>query len=137
MEAPGISIKAEVPGPAMGLNVVDLELIHVYSTSTYATLSQSPTVRGFWRHTVPRLGLEHGYVIREILAIAALHLSHHRPDQREHYMSIALMHHREATQEAMALLKELAGNNTTGLFVFSVLTVLIGMTCRFCQARRC
>ncbi|KAH7020503.1 hypothetical protein EDB80DRAFT_882537 [Ilyonectria destructans] len=121
----------ESPRPTIsstgGINLVDLELFHIYSTSTYSTLSMCSTPRDFWRITVPRLAIQNRYLMGEILALAALHLVYHRPEQRHQYLLTALTHHQAASQEAMELLKNVTMENAAGLFVFSSLTIVIGM----------
>ncbi|KAI6758550.1 hypothetical protein HG530_010790 [Fusarium avenaceum] len=108
-----------------GINLVDLELFHTYSTSTYATLFTCSALRDFWRINVPRLAIQDDYLMGEILALAALHLAHHRPDQRQQYLSVALTHHQAASQKAMELLKNINPENAEALFLFSSLTTVV------------
>jgi hypothetical protein len=119
-------LKPTISSARDGLNLQDLELFYVWSTSTCASLSLSPVVRDFWRITVPRLALESEYLMREIFALSALHLAHHRPEQRGHYMSIALSHHQVASKEAIKLLEDVTEESAAGLFIFSAFTILIG-----------
>ncbi|KAH6973060.1 hypothetical protein BKA56DRAFT_635020 [Ilyonectria sp. MPI-CAGE-AT-0026] len=63
----------------------------------------------------------------EVLALAALQLAYHRPEQRRQYLSTALTHHQAASQEAMELLKNVTLENSAGLFIFSALTIVIEM----------
>ncbi|WKT45394.1 hypothetical protein QSH57_010247 [Fusarium oxysporum f. sp. vasinfectum] len=53
----GSIVQVYPPNFDVGLNLADLELFHVYVTSTYGTLSLSPTLRNFWRITVPLLAI--------------------------------------------------------------------------------
>jgi hypothetical protein len=115
------------PSFDVGLNLAHLELFHVYVTSAYGTLSLSPTLRNFWRITVPRLSFQNGYITRGILALAALHQGYYRPDRRRHYISVALTHYQTALQEVLGILKDITKESTTGLLIFSVLAILIGM----------
>ncbi|KAH6879862.1 C6 zinc finger protein [Thelonectria olida] len=107
------------------INLQDLELFHVYSTSTYATLSLSPTLRDFWKITVPHLAFQYEYLMREIFALSALHLARHRPEHRDSYMSTALTHHQVASREALKLLQDVRNENVACLFMFSALTIPI------------
>jgi hypothetical protein len=91
----------------------------------------SSTLREFWRITVPRLAIENRYLMGEILALSALHLAHHRREQRHHYLSTALTHHQIASQEAIELLKNVTRENAAGLLVFSALTIVIGINSDF------
>ncbi|KAF4998670.1 hypothetical protein FGRMN_2996 [Fusarium graminum] len=110
-----------------GINLVDLELFHTFSTSTYSTLFTSSGLREFRRTTVPRLAIQYDYLMGEVLALAALHLAYHRPDQRHQYLSTALTHHQAASQKARVLLKSINQENTDVLFVFSCLTTVVTM----------
>ncbi|KAL5593603.1 hypothetical protein FOBRF1_012705 [Fusarium oxysporum] len=67
------------------------------------------------------------YLMGEILALAALHLAYHRPDQRHERLATALTLHQESSQRAMGLLKDLNPQNADGLFIFSSLTIVIAM----------
>lgn len=74
---------------------------------------------------MPRLAIQNDYLMGEILALAALHLAHHRPDQRQQYLSVALTHHQAASQKAMGLLKNINPENAEALFLFSSLTTVV------------
>ncbi|KAL1901312.1 hypothetical protein Cpir12675_000545 [Ceratocystis pirilliformis] len=93
------------------LNLVDLELLHNFTTSTYATLSSDPSVRNVWRITVARFGVQCEYVMRSILAVSALHIAHHKPQKRDFYFSRALAYHQLASRAATPLMTSLATSN--------------------------
>lgn len=75
---------------------------------------------------MPHLALESGYLMRQILALSALHLAHHRLEQRGYYLSLALTHNQAASQEAMKVLDGVTKESAAGLFIFSTLTIFIG-----------
>ncbi|KXJ94377.1 hypothetical protein Micbo1qcDRAFT_220949 [Microdochium bolleyi] len=110
-------------GNGPGLNMADLELLHHYSTSTYATLTDSLTLRDFYRFTHVELGLRCEYMMRAVLALAALHLAHYRPNMRSHYLALATEHHQIASRDAMAAMNELSPEIAPFLVCFSTLTV--------------
>ncbi|KAI0402995.1 hypothetical protein F4802DRAFT_327055 [Xylaria palmicola] len=105
------------------LNPDHLELLHNYATSTYATLSESPVVRDFYRITAVQMGLECDYVMRALLAVSSLQLAYYRPHRREHYHSEAAHHHQIASRIAGNLIRELNASNVENLFLFSTLTI--------------
>ncbi|KKA26852.1 hypothetical protein TD95_002457 [Thielaviopsis punctulata] len=111
------------------LNLVDLELLHNFTTSTFATLSSDHLVRDVWRITAVRLGVQCDYVMRSILAVSALHIAHHRPDKREFYFSRALNYHQMASRTATPLLGNLATSRDgwEHLYLFSTLTVFFSL----------
>ncbi|KAI0427786.1 hypothetical protein F5Y09DRAFT_333106 [Xylaria sp. FL1042] len=107
----------------LDLNMDHLELLHNYTTSTYATLSESTVIRDFYRITVVQVGLKCDYVMRALLAISSLQLAYYRPHMREHYQSTAVHHHQIASRVAGNLIPEVSASTVENLFLFSVLTV--------------
>lgn len=112
------------------LNMLDLELMHNFTTATYHTLSTDPVVRDFWRITVVQMALRCPYVMRAMLSVSALHIAHFRPDRRDYYCAAAALHHQRASRAAMQLLstsfsKEVGRN----LYLFSLLTNFYGELC--------
>lgn len=93
--APGSS-----PGPPGGLDMQSLELLHNFTTRTFATMSDSIIIRDFYRQSAVQLGLRCDYIMRTVLAISALHLAYHRPEMRDHYHSLAMTHHQVASRDA-------------------------------------
>ncbi|KAH8587382.1 hypothetical protein B0O99DRAFT_401075 [Bisporella sp. PMI_857] len=86
------------------LNVADLELLHVYDTSTSYTLGNVPGYQSFLRIHVPRMAFSHNFLLHSILAISALHLSFLRKDLQPLYMSRATYHQNAALRIATPLL---------------------------------
>ncbi|RYP14063.1 hypothetical protein DL765_006597 [Monosporascus sp. GIB2] len=113
--------------PAHDLNLADLELLHNFTTATYATLSESPILREFYRSTSVQLGLGCGYIMRVVLAVSGLHLAHYRPQKRDYYQALAITHHRIASRDAMDLMNEVTPETAHSLFLFSVLTIYFAL----------
>ncbi|KAJ2998991.1 hypothetical protein NUW58_g138 [Xylaria curta] len=111
------------------LNLDHLELLHNYTTSTYATLSESPVIRDFYRITAVQIGLECDYVMRALLAVSSLQLAYYRPHMREHYRSAAMHHHQIASRIAGNLIQELSASTVENLFLFSTFTVFYAFGC--------
>ena len=80
--------------------MVDLELLHNFSTRTHATLSECPVVRDFYRVTAVEYGFQQEYIMRALLAVSACHMAFHRPEQRDHYQGLAMSYHQIATKSA-------------------------------------
>ncbi|KAK0724205.1 hypothetical protein B0H67DRAFT_597958 [Lasiosphaeris hirsuta] len=123
------------------LPFLELELLHNFTTHTYATLAADPAICAFWREVVVSIGLAGcPYITRTILAISALHLAHRRPDRRAHYTTHALLLHRAASRGATALMGSGGGggggrsggiaslDDAVNLFLFSMLTIYFGKT---------
>ncbi|KAK4244333.1 hypothetical protein C7999DRAFT_17397 [Corynascus novoguineensis] len=105
-----------------GLSMTDLELLHNYTSTTYLTLSESPTIRQFYRNTVVQVGFDCDYIMRGVLALSGLHLAHHRQHMRDHYLAAAITHHQAASQATIPLVPNATPKNAQVLFLFSVLT---------------
>jgi transcription factor-like protein len=106
--------------------MVDLELIHNFTTFTHATLSSDPAVRQMMRTNAVRMALGCDYVMRALLAVSALHLAHYRPERRDFYVARALQHHQIASQAAIPSMSDLSYDNCENLHLFSVLTLYFG-----------
>lgn len=83
--------------------------------------------RTVWQTTVCEVGFSHEFVLRGILAIAALHLAHLRPSRKEFYIVRGIMHHQLGLRIATSLLPTMNEENCTPLCVFSALAVMFAM----------
>lgn len=120
----------------LDLNLADLELLHHYMTETCATLAdQSPALRGFFRDAAVQMGLRDSYVMRMVLAISALHLTHLRGG--DVYRARAAAHHRVASQAAVAAMTaDVTSQTAPSLFVFAIMTTIYGKcTCPLAKMR--
>ncbi|KAL8403149.1 hypothetical protein RB594_008420 [Gaeumannomyces avenae] len=109
------------------LSMLDLELMHYYTTSTHATISSDPTIRNLWRGPVVSMALARPYLMRSLLALSALHLAYNRPDKRDRYTCVAIEYHQLAVQQAAPLVSDLSRAEAEHLFVFSVSTMIFAM----------
>ncbi|KAK7989943.1 hypothetical protein PG989_010258 [Apiospora arundinis] len=113
-------------GAGLGsLTVLDLELLHHYTTSTGPTLSSDPVTRHYYLVDVPKLGFSHPHVLYSILALAASHLGHFRPESRQYYYAEATARHTAATSIAAPLLSDISVENSVPMYCFSSLTLFI------------
>ncbi|KAM0320582.1 hypothetical protein ACHAPQ_009922 [Fusarium lateritium] len=108
-----------------GLTILDLELLHHYSISTSLTLSSDPIVRNYFLESVPQLGFSHPYVLYSLLALAASHLAHFRPESRRYYYDHARARHTAATSMATPLLSDISTTNAIPMYSFSIMTMFI------------
>jgi hypothetical protein len=109
------------------LNLLDLELLNNFTTSTYNTLSNDSTLRNIWKSAIVRKALNCEFVMRTLLAISATHIAQHRPAQRHHYLSHAIAYHDLASRRAISLMGELLPENLEDLWIFSVLTMYFAL----------
>ncbi|KAK4097269.1 hypothetical protein N658DRAFT_434380 [Parathielavia hyrcaniae] len=116
------------------LPLLELELLHNYTTKTYSTLTADPSLWDFWRDDVVQQGLACDYVMRAVLAVSALHLAYHRPDRRDFYIEEGILLHQKASRSAMRVMAVAAGDGdkmdkhqAAELFLFSVLTFFFAL----------
>lgn len=105
------------------LNLLDLELMHQFSTCTSLSLHQEPTITRLWSISVPLLGVSHEFVMHGILALAALHLASLRHEQRDLYLSQAVAHHQDGLKKATPALSHVSEENVSAIYTFSALTL--------------
>jgi hypothetical protein len=116
------------PGPAKVLDLVDLELIHQWCTRTYITVTSRLTTHNIWRDVVFREGLRHEFLLRGIMATAALHKAFAFPEYTEEfqkYANAALVHQHAALQEYSPLTASPTPDNSVALFALAMLLTLI------------
>lgn len=104
----------------------DLELLHQFATETCYTMSNRSESHDLWRVTVCKEGLHHDFLMRGILAIAALHLSHLRPDQASDYQNIANSHQDKALSVFRMNVPNVTDANCHAFFALSSLIVVYG-----------
>ncbi len=104
--------------------VSDLELLHHFTTSTYKSLPRAlePVMGSVWQVEIPRLAFRHVFLLHQILATAAFHLSRLRPDMRDDYSLMATHHQNLAIQGMRVLLKDLNEENCHAVFATSSLS---------------
>ncbi|KAI4191784.1 MAG: hypothetical protein LQ346_004605 [Caloplaca aetnensis] len=130
-DSPGSARPAKKPRPFVAnslqpgeLHLGDLELLHQFVTETCYTTSNRPDSHELWRVTVPREGFHHDFLMRGILAVAALHLSHLRPDRALEYQHIANHHSDRALGGFQAAITDMNEVNCHAFFALSSLIVV-------------
>ncbi|KAK4136022.1 hypothetical protein BT67DRAFT_440154 [Trichocladium antarcticum] len=128
------STAASSPGPNLAapeeLPLLQLELLHNFTTKTYTTLTADPSLWDFWRDDVVQLGLSCDYIMRAVLAISALHLAYHRPDRRDFYTAQGILLHQKASRSAMRFMaadRVVDKDQAASLFLFSMLTMFFAL----------
>ncbi|KAI9902529.1 hypothetical protein N3K66_001881 [Trichothecium roseum] len=107
------------------LTVVDLELLHHYCISTCHTFSADPAVRNYFLVSVPQLGSSYPYVLHTVLALAAVHQAHFRPEVRRYYYAYARARHTAATSMAAPRLPGISAAEAVPMYCFSIMTMFI------------
>lgn len=86
----------DVP-PALDLDLLNLALMHNFSTSTYTTFSATTSSQTVWREIVPRLSFSHPVLLHAVLANSALQLSIISPAYSKRYQLVAADHYNSAS----------------------------------------
>lgn len=109
------------------LDISDLELLHHFLTVTSLLLAthNNPEAQALWQVHAVRLGFKHEFLLRGILAVAALHLGYLLPDRRSAYELKASTHQGIALQSFQDTLARVDETNCHALFTFSCLIIVM------------
>ena len=111
-----------LPSP-LALNMAHLQLLHHFIAITSEALSVKTTIREAWKLTIPQIALSHDFLMHSILAIAALHIAHLRPEQRRSYWERAITHQDRALELQQVAMAKANPDNADALFSFSLLVI--------------
>ncbi|EMT68817.1 hypothetical protein FOC4_g10004905 [Fusarium odoratissimum] len=76
----------------------DMELMHHYTSISYATLSNDADVQKFFQQDLPRLGFQHKFLLHQLLAFSGYHLAYLNHDKRHAFFSQASQHQNSAIE---------------------------------------
>ncbi|KAM5348799.1 hypothetical protein ACJ41O_008622 [Fusarium nematophilum] len=110
------------------LSVSDLELLLHFTAHTGPSLvapdDLNHPVSRFWAHDAPRIGLSYPFIMKLILSLAARHLAHSEPENRDRRLQlVSLAHHHltDGVAEASRFLASLDATNCGALYLSSLL----------------
>ena len=109
------------------LSMLDLELMHNFSTSTAYTLNDDSLMCTLFRTSIPKLCLRHPFLMRALLAVSALHVAHYTPSRRHLLVDYAVQQHQAASKTATVMLSEMTDDTCIAMYIFSVLTYVFAM----------
>lgn len=102
--------------------ILDLELMHHYSTAVCFTLADKEEILSAWQFEVPKFAFRHEFLLHGLLALSALHFRHINPQIRHSmYGDIARNHQSLALSAYIPLLQEINQENSNALFAFSAI----------------
>ncbi len=121
-----------VPSPAVDFSLEDLELLHHFTLSTSLTLTLSRSLTfyhgsrpsDFWTKTVPQMAYGCGFLMRGLLAFAALHLAYLNPTAKDRYILIATGHQNLALPHFRTAAANANAENCHAVLVFSKLVLV-------------
>lgn len=95
--------------------------MHHFTATAYTYLPRGAARQNVWQLVVPRLALEHSYLMHQILAMSALHLVTLHPDRRGCYSISATNHQDEAIRGLRQVLTTVDDKNCHAVFATSSL----------------
>ncbi|KAL9137357.1 MAG: hypothetical protein Q9175_001429 [Cornicularia normoerica] len=108
------------------LQMVELELLHHFTTETCYTLSDRSESHELWRVTVPQVAFQYDFLMRGILAISALHLSFLRPERQTYWGHVAAKQQDSALSSFRKIMTNMDESNCDAFFALSSLIVVYG-----------
>lgn len=116
---PGLPI-TQVQDPT-ALNVLQLRLLHHYTTVTARTLGADPEAHGVYATVVVQTAFEYPFLLHVLLALAALHLSRLSESSPEavEYALIGSRHHDTALTNFQALVRDIDESNFKAVLMFA------------------
>ncbi|KAK4444766.1 hypothetical protein QBC34DRAFT_442277 [Podospora aff. communis PSN243] len=116
------------PSPQPSSYLLDMELMHHYSTVVCNTLSCDPEIRPVFQTLTVRAALKCDYLLKTVLAVAAVHMARSQPDKGDTYFATALDYYQTALGAANSSLANLKAENdpeeAVNLWFFSSLTIV-------------
>ena len=109
------------------LSLLDLELMHHYSTVTCFEISRIPAKQSTWQIAVPREALIYPFLMHALLAISAAHLMHTRPSKQHMYEEAATKHRNLALTSSIPFLNNITPTNCHALFALSNIVSVLSL----------
>jgi hypothetical protein len=107
--------------------MVELELLHNFSTSTFSSMANEPVMKTIWRINVPQLGFSYEFVMRGILAMSAMHLAYSNPAKRGEYLYHANHQHDIGLRQATSMMTHVTKENCSALYIFTAITSIMSV----------
>jgi len=107
--------------------MLDLELLHHFSTSTAYTFHLDPSLKTLWRISVPQVALGFDFVMREVLGLSALHLAYCKPERKDFYLAHAMTQHQAGLQQATSMLANVSADTCTAVYIFTAMACIFSL----------
>ena len=109
------------------LSLLDLELMHHYSTVTCFAISSIPAKHPTWQIAIPREALIYHFLMHALLAVSAAHLMRIRPSKRHIYEEAATRHRNLALTSSIPFLNNINPINCHALFALSNIVSVLSL----------
>ncbi|KFY14132.1 hypothetical protein V492_02843 [Pseudogymnoascus sp. VKM F-4246] len=106
----------------------ELELMHHFSTVTYATMASRNDLKQMWQIQIPRMALKQSYLLHSLFSITALHMSLSHPENHSLHIDRAIRYYNTALHEFTLELQDITQENSTSLFACATLTVVFAFS---------
>jgi hypothetical protein len=105
----------------MALNVLQMRLLHHYTTVTAQTLGSSPEAKAAYASFVPQTAFEYPFLLHVILALAALHLSRLQeyPPDAVAFALLGGRHHDAALASFQSTVRDIDEANFKAVLMFA------------------
>lgn len=100
--------------------MLDLEILHFWTTHSVESFIDFDSCITLFRTTMVELGMVHPFLMHEILALSALHLSQVRPHKASLYRHASDTHLATALSLFQAEITNLSASNCDACFAFSI-----------------
>lgn len=104
-------------------HLLEMKLMHHYSTSTFETLPHVSSDEYVWKHFVPQKGLSYPFVLDSIMSLSAMHLAFLEPSNN--WTHTALEYQDRAVSGFRNVLNHITPQNCEAAFVCSVLITML------------
>lgn len=128
MSADGAPSTASSNAAAVGSRLLELELLHRWSTDTYKTFRLSSGDEDVWQRGVPQDGLKHEFLLNAIFGITALHVASTTMSSRSRtYHVAALEYQNKAISSFQTASPALGPANHQAVFAFSIINLALAI----------
>lgn len=109
------------------MRLLELELLHRYSTKTYKGFALLSSDEELWQSFAVEEALKFEFLMKEIFALAALHKATEIPESASEYINYALEWKNEALALAHNVLQNINQGNSKAVFMFSIMTMIFAI----------
>ncbi|KAL2837962.1 hypothetical protein BJY01DRAFT_39052 [Aspergillus pseudoustus] len=107
--------------PPMLFNMMDMALLHHWTLQTSREIFKDASVDHVWQETVPRIAVEHPFVMHSLLCLAALHRASLEAQRQAEFALIAANHYDKAIGGFRAAITSIDQRNCHAVFAMALM----------------
>ncbi|EFQ25910.1 hypothetical protein CGRA01v4_14316 [Colletotrichum graminicola] len=100
--------------------MIDMQLVHHFTSNTAHTISENPDFVHLWTTTVPQIAFANDFLLHGILAVSAIHVAHCYPEKRVEYATISARHQNVALGKFSPGLAEIDEKNADAYVLHAI-----------------